>query len=247
MRRKRFLSFTGGKTALVTAVFFMAAGLSITASAAGNDQKDENNSGKTTVQLGAAIVKADPAQNAGRNNKIIYPEGYHIRNLCREKDHEGNTKELVVGSVLVSSVKDAQWDLVDTLTGVEAPTDKKMAVSIGGMPLPAVTKGTEKFQKAKLTAQKSVFYDPDAEKTDRYKVLGDENGDGIHDTDGTMDLDVEFKIPPGYVPKTGGTVAQFKVMYVLTTRNKDGSIDGMYDQEWIDSEYVGPTVAAEGN
>lgn len=264
MKDKKHLPYAGGKVTLAMAILGMAAGITITASAAGNEQNQGNNSGKTTVRLGvtteapknvsfevplyytAAIVKTDPAKNQERSNQVVYPSGYHITNKSLEKDPEkDNPKELVVAKVEVASVPGAAWELVDRLDGTETPTDKKMVVRIGGLPLPAIKAEDTTPRAAKLREQNSAFYQitDAATKAGKYLVLGDKDGDGFHDADGAgrTDLDVEFDIPPSYEVKGDtGTVAQFQVIYTLTTLNADGKLNGFYDQAWVDADYLGP-------
>lgn len=264
MKDKNNLPYAGGKVTLAMAILGMAAGITITASAAGPELNKGNNSGKTTVRLGvtteapknvsyevplyytAAIVKTDPAKNQGRSNQVLYPSGYHITNKSLEKDPgKDNPKELVVARVEVASVPGATWELVDQLTGNETSTDKKMAVRIGELPLPAIKAKDTTPKTAKLRERNSAFYQitDAATGAGKYLVLGDKDGDGFHDADGAgrTDLDVEFDIPPSYeVVGDIGTVAQFQVIYTLTTPNTDGTLNGLYDKAWVDADYLGP-------
>ena len=261
---KKEIPKTGAKVIATAAALCMAGCLSITASAAGTEKKDEQDSGKTTVRLGvtrtipkpvsfevplyytAAIVKADPATNQGRKNQIIYPEGYYIKNIYDDIEVEGTKiegsgKELVVARIQVASVNGATWDLVSNLNGTEDASTKNMAVRLGGLSLPAVKAGNTTFSDIDLKAQKSVFYDPTAQEKDRYQVIGDHNGDGIHDGDGQTKIDLELQIPAEYEPtKNGPTIAQFRVAYTLTTKNADGTLVGYWDQPWVDRDYIGP-------
>ena len=264
MKDKNNLPYAGGKVTLAMAILGMAAGITITASAAGPELNKENNSGKTTVRLGvtteapknvsyevplyytAAIVKTDPTKNQGRFNQVLYPSGYHITNKSLTKDPgKDNPKELVVAKVEVASVPGANWELVDQLAGTETSTDKKMAVKIGGLPLPAVKTGDTTPKTARIREHDSAFYQitDAATGAGKYLVLGDKDGDGFHDADGAgrTDLDVKFDIPPLYdVKGDTGTVAQFQVIYTLTTPNADGKLNGLYDQAWVDADYLGP-------
>lgn len=257
MKWKKYLPYAGGVVTLAMAILGMAAGLTITASAAGDEQNQGNTSGKTTVRLGvakeipanisfevplyytAAIVKTDPDQNNGRSNQVFYPEGYYIQNNSLDNDaSKNNPKELVVAKVEVSSVQGAEWDLVDAVDNTAA--NQEMAVKIGNLPLPAVTKGDTTLHSASMKDRTSSFYKKNDDGTGTYLVLGDHNGDDIHDTDGRTDLDVEFDIPKDYVPSNSATVGVFRVVYTLTTKNADGSLVGVYDQDWVDQDYLGP-------
>lgn len=264
MKRKKDIPKTGVRVMTTAAVLCMAVGLSITANAAGTDQNNGKDSGKTTVRLGvakaipepvsfevplyytAAIVKTDPADNNGRRNKVVYPDGYYIKNLYEDSDihneenlrpGKGTGKELVVADIQVSSVKGATWDIVDSVDGVPG-TDKKMTVTLGGVPLPAVKKESEVFKSANLTNQSSVFYDQTKTK---YLFIGDSDGDEVINGDRRTDIDLKIEIPAEYEPVGNGpTVAQFKVVYTLTTRNNDGTLIGHWDQAWVDRNYIGP-------
>lgn len=264
VKRRIHIPKTGMRVTATLAVLCMAVGLNITASAAGTDKNNENDSGKTTVRVGvrreiprpvsfevplyytAAIVKTEPDQNNNRNNKIIYPEGYYIKNIYDDIDVdsadkdigkykiEGSKKELVVASIQVASVDGATWDLVDTLGKDE--TEKKMAVKLGGLQLPTIQKGNKTFVDVDLKKAKSIFYDPQS----GYTVVGDHDGDGIHDGNGQMDLDLQIEIPASYIPQNSQTVMQFRVAYTLTTKNDDGTLVGNWDQAWVDRDYFGP-------
>lgn len=247
MKRKNKLPYAGGTVTLAMAILCMAAGLPITARAAVNEQNKGNNSGKTTVRLGvateapknvsfevplyytAAIVANDKGETT-RANKVVYPTGYHITNTSLDQ------KKLVVAKVEVSSVPGATWDLVEALDGTETAKTKKMAVSIGSLQLPAVTKESTTPVAANMKAQTSVFYKKNDQATGgTYQVLGDRDGSG------RMDLDVVFTIPPLYAPQgDSATIAQFKVVYSLTTLDENGKPLGLYDQNWVNQDYLGP-------
>ena len=140
-----------------------------------------------------------------------------------------------------SGVNGSTWKIVDSLTDTTG-MDKEMVVTIGGLPLPAITDGETTLQKdrkrfaAKMTDYASKFYDLDNR---RYIPLG-ENGQ-----DGKTVLDVTMDIPTGYTVAQGSddsTLAQFRVFYTVAPLDNTGKPIGVYNytQKWVDDHYEGP-------
>lgn len=251
-------------------ILLITAGVSITATAAGTDLILEKNGGtdsNTKVYLGVsketaadvsfevplyytmAVTPADPSdENGNRKNRVLQPKNYGIENLTL-KQNPDKQKDLVVSAVRVQAVKGGTWSLVQGFDGSEGENDRKMIVTLGGLKLPSLDAGDDKtIASVNLTQGESEFYKKDKDGKLRYWVLGDYDGDGKHDDPkGRMDLDVEVQIPKEYVPKPtksvkGGTiaVAQFKVMYTLTTVGADGKPVGAYDRLFVEEHYEGP-------
>lgn len=186
------------------------------------------------VPLYYTAVITNDNSGVGSANKIYYPSGYALRNA--------NEKEpLVVTAVETSGVNGSTWKIVDSLTDTTG-TDKEMVITIGGLPLPAITDGETTLQKdrkrftAKMTDYTSKFYDLDNR---RYIPLG-ENGQ-----DGKTVLDVTMDIPTGYTVTQGSddsTVAQFRVFYTVAPLDNSGKPIGVYNytQKWVDDHYEGP-------
>lgn len=186
------------------------------------------------VPLYYTAVITNDKSGAGRANKIYYPSGYALRNA--------NEKEpLVVTAVETSGVNGSTWKIVDSLTD-NTGMDKEMVVTIGGLPLPAITDGETTLQKdrkrfaAKMTDYASKFYDLDRR---RYIPLG-ENGQ-----DGKTVLDVTMDIPTGYTvaqESDDSTLAQFRVFYTVAPLDNTGKPIGVYNytQKWVDDHYEGP-------
>ena len=186
------------------------------------------------VPLYYTAVITNDKSGAGSANKIYYPSGYALRNA--------NEKEpLAVTAVETSGVNGSTWKIVDSLTDTTG-MDKEMVVTIGGLPLPAITDGETTLQKdrkrfaAKMTDYASKFYDLDKR---RYIPLG-ENGQ-----DGKTVLDVTMDIPTGYTVAQGSddsTLAQFRVFYTVAPLDNTGKPIGVYNytQKWVDDHYEGP-------
>ena len=266
MKKDRMMSAAGRKVIITMSALLIVAGASVTASAADGTQngKQGGRNTNTEVYLGVArensadvsfevplyytmaIIKADPAENRGYHSQVLQPLDYSIRNTTYQKDQDGNVLDndvidLAVVSVRVKKAPYSNWDLVDDFTGNETATDRKMKVSIGGLPMPSLEGRKEgDFQSAEITKYDSIFYHQDTKK---YQVLGKR----------AMDLKVDVAVHPAYEPKEytaaesqdkeykeGSTVAQFQVMYTLSPVDADGNPIAKYDQMWVDEHYVGP-------
>ncbi len=208
------------------------------------------NSGRTEVNLGVArevkqvsfevplyytaVIANDQNGVDGRKNKIIYPTNYGLRN--------GNTKEpLVVTGFDVSGINGSSWDIVDAVTD-QRGTKKEMAVSVGGIQLPAVTDGqTTNQKKRRWFSKKTEGVDSQFFSTaeNRYIPIGEGSTDGI------TYLNVNMEIPKNYEVAAGtndATVAQFRLFYWIAPLGDDGKPIGLlrYNQEWVDQHYEGP-------
>ena len=181
-----------------------------------------------------AVITNDKDSTGKDSNKIYYPSGYAIRN-ANEK------QPLAVTAVETSGVNGSTWSVVDSLSDA-AGTGKEMVVTIGGLPLPAITDGETTLQKdrkkflAKMTEYSSQFYDL---TNKRYIPLGENRQDG------KTVLEVKMDIPSGYTVTQGNdssTVAQFRVFYTVAPLDDNGKPIGLYNytQKWVDDTYEGP-------
>ena len=278
MRKNKTMSAAGRKVIVTMSALLIVAGASVTANAADVGTQNRKQGGENTnteVYLGVArensadvsfevplyytmaIVKADSADHQGNASRVLQPMDDSIKNTTYEKDANGNDKEnalveLAVASVRIKKAPYSNWDVVDSFTGTETATDRKMKVSIGRLPMPSLEgKKDGEYRSAEINKYDSVFYNLN---TGKYRVIGDYTGDGVHDGNHTeMNLDVDIQVQPSYIPKEftkkesrdpdykeGSTVAQFQIMYMLTPLDNDGKPIGKYDQLWIDEHYVGP-------
>lgn len=215
------------------------------------------NSGRTEVNLGVArelkqvsfevplyytaVIANDPNGVDGRKNKVVYPTNYGLRN--------DNTKEkLVVTAIDVSGINGSSWNIVDKVADPNGDT-KEMAVTVGGIPLPAVTDGETTKQKdrrwfsTRTAGADSQFY---SVVENRYIPLGEGR------TDGMTYLNVNMDIPKNYEVEQGtddSAVAQFRLFYMVAPLGDDGNPIGIYryNQEWVDQHYEGPEKATAEN
>lgn len=217
------------------------------------------NSGRTEVNLGVArevkqvtfevplyytaVIANDPNGADGRKNKVVYPTNYGLRN--------GNTKEsLVVTTIDISGINGSSWKIVDSVIDQTEAT-KEMAVTVGGISLPAVTDGETTKQKDRrwfsvnTAGVDSQFY---SVAENRYIPLGEGRTDGMTYLNVNMDIPKNYEVAQG----TGDSaVAQFRLFYMVAPLGDDGKPIGIYryNQEWVDQHYEGPEkeTAENGN
>ena len=222
-RWKQKLGHVKGKLVLSVAGLLLTAGLSMTADAAGNEFKNENNSGmrnsNTQVFVGVSkevpkdvsfevplfytmvIASEDPAKNAeGRHNRVLKPANYQIENLTYKVVDGEKTpylSELAVVDMRVQGMKGSGWSLVEQIPDTAGENDKLMKVSIGGVTLPAITAGDDRtIRDAVLKQEGSVFCNKRADGSFAYQLIGNTNG-----LDRVLKLDVQVDISPKYRPK----------------------------------------------
>lgn len=222
-RWKQNLGHVKGKLVLSVAGLLLTAGLSMTADAAGNEFKDENNSGmrnsNTQVFVGVSkevpkdvsfevplfytmvIASEDSAKNAeGRHNRVLKPANYQIENLTYKVVDGVKTpylSELAVVDMRVQGMKGSGWSLVEQIPATAGENDKLMKVSIGGVTLPAITAGDDRtIRDAVLKQEGSVFCKKRADGSFAYQLIGNTNG-----LDRVLKLDVQVDISPKYRPK----------------------------------------------
>ena len=271
------MSGPGRKCLLTMAGLLIAAGVSMTANAAGIDLIREKNGGArnsdTQVFLGVSkevpkdvsfevplfytmvIASDDPAENGkGRFNQVMRPANYRIENKTYQVVDGEKTAyltELAVVNMRVQSVKGSTWSLVDAVPADAGENDKVMKVSIGGVPLPAITAGDVRtVRDANLKQDGSIFCVKKEDGSFAYRLLGNQGSQ-----ERALDLDVQVDISPKYKPKEiiekpevgdhnqkerAFTQAQFKVMYTLSPLDVYGNPIASYDRIWVDQNYDGP-------
>lgn len=229
----------------------LVSGIGLTANAATKQERNGGaQNGDTQVKLGVqkeyqdvsfevplyytmVVLKGD--DGTGSKSKAVLPEGYAIRNKNPEKD-------LVVAKVSVAGIPASTWKLVERFSTGTADK-KELKVSIGDLPLPAITypvepdKNIRTIHEQDLTKYKSAFY-----KDGTYQTLGKSQGrtDGLSKLPVSVSVNPEYEIPDG-TDETVTTPA-FRVIYTLTTLGADGKPVGVYSQKDIDAMYEGPSL-----
>ena len=185
-------------------------------------------SGKTALSLGVSQMAPETVSfevplfltmcvaGSGGVNEVIVPSGYSIKNTKKDIP-------MAVTGLRVAGLGSSDWSVVETVA--PGRTQKEIAMSIGGVSLPALTAGSTVVQEVNLTGPGSAFYDS---SSGRYKRIGEEDSEGI-----TMPLEITAQVSGGYTPiDQARPIAQFKLLYTVSCIDGLGVI--------LDKDYEGP-------
>lgn len=193
--------------------------------------------GNTEVNLGVMKTEAQNVsfevplyyvmcvtENQNGDTVVAYPDAdkYNIVNTTK------GDYSVAVTHVGVTGVTGGTWSLVDGVDKLgTSATDKKMYMTIGGVPLPAVAAADTSARNTILTrstTNSNTFFTVAAQGTDgTYTEL--KPYDETKPEESTLNIPVTAQVSASY--KVTGSVAssaQFKVSYTITPLTKSGQL-----------------------
>lgn len=149
----------------------------------------------------------------GTATTIAPKESYGIVNKSTKQ------QDVAVTQITVSGVTGGTWSLVGENELGTSTTDKKIAMTLGGVALPNVVAGatTETKIATKDVTTENVFY-----KGGKYTRLTPY--DAQNPTGSTLTIPIEAKVADQFVAQNVKTVAQFKLSYTISPLNKNGDV-----------------------
>ena len=132
---------------------------------------------------------------------------------------------MAVTGLSVSSVAGAAWSLADTIDNTD-PTGKNIRITVGGVPLPALTAGAQNSRDADLVPQtgENTFY-----QAGTYRPIA---------KDTPMVIPVTAQVSTAYqIPDAadGKAAAQFRLTYRISPVDNKGKL--------LQADYDGPAPA----
>lgn len=158
--------------------------------------------------------------NDERNNAVVrQPDDgqYRIVNTSQ------GTQDVTVTEIVVNGVAGGNWELTDQASLGTSQTNKKISMTVGEIPLPAVAAGDVGANAAVETNKSdNVFYSNGA-----YTRLFPY--DKAHPENSTVLIPVSAEVSASYQVQTDvKSVAQFRLCYTVSPLNKDGDIMKAY-------------------
>ena len=218
-KKSRWFRQAVGTATFALTAFALTLGAGVSAAQTSSDGKTEVNVGVTEltddnisfeVPLYYVMCVTQDA-NTKKATVTLPAKEYAITNTS------GSTQRVAVTSLGVSGVAGGGWSLVAT-EGELSAAEKKIYMTVGQIPLPAVTAGTTTRQDMDTSASTNTFYDGTA-----YTAMAPY--DRAAPDDSRIVIPVTAQVSPDYqVAKDGKTVAQFRLYYRVSPLNADGEV-----------------------
>ena len=217
LKMKKRLRRVASAVTFALTVLTLSAGAVHGVQAAGNN-KTKVNVGVTELTQGNVAFEVPlyyvlcVTNGAGGASKVVLPEEtYSIVNKSSSK------QAVAVTQVGVSGVKDGTWSLVAEEDLGNSPTDKKIAIKLGGIALPAVAAGSTTEFKTATNDSENTFY-----SNGKYKRL--EAYDAGAPDASTVTVPIDAKVSDAFKAKNVKAVAQFRLTYTVSPLDKNGNV-----------------------
>lgn len=153
-------------------------------------------------------------QERGKAAQVTCPDqdAYSITNTSK------GTQSVAVTQVGVQGVTGGEWSLVEGTSLGSSATDKNIRMTVGGIELPSLTKGSQTKQYKATDLNNNTFY-----QNGKYVQM--KPYDAARPQDSTITIPVTAEVSTSYqVQKNTKPVAQFKLLYTVSPLNKDGNV-----------------------
>lgn len=158
--------------------------------------------------------------NDETNNVVVrQPDDGQYRIVNTSK----GTQDVAVTEIVVNGVAGGSWELTDQASLGTSPTDRKISMTVGEIPLPAVAAGDTNANAAVETGKSdNVFY-----RNGAYTRLSPY--DKAHPENSTVLIPVSAEVSSAYkVQADVKSAAQFKLCYTVSPLNKNGDLMKAY-------------------
>lgn len=208
-------------------VTFALAACILTGSTVPSVQAAGVNKGKTEVNVGVTVLTENNVSfevplyyvmcvstDANRQTTVVLPEDdYSIVNKSPTE------QAVAVTEIKVTGVTGGNWSLVSSAADLgTSSTEQKIHMTVGGVALPALAKGSTDTKTVVTNASQNSFY-----QNNKYTRLEPYNGNAPDRS--TVKIPVTAQVSPAYrVNADQKAVAQFRLTYTVSPLDKNGNV-----------------------
>ena len=217
LKMKKRLRRVASALTFALTVLTLSAGAVHIVQAAGNNKTKVNvgvtelTEGNVAFEVPLYYVLCVTNRADGASEDVQPKETYSIVNKSPSK------QAVAVTQVGVSGVTNGTWSLVAEQDLGNSATDKKIAIKLGGIALPAVAAGSTTEHKTATNASDNTFY-----SNGKYKRL--EAYDAAAPAASTVNVPIDAKVFNAFKAKNVKAVAQFRLTYTVSPLDKNGNV-----------------------